>query len=71
MDVPAFFLVQHARLHGVDVGDPGSTWDRMLGGLADDDRRRRSKGMNSLAWILWHVARAEVVVVTIVVTSAA
>ena len=44
MDVSQFFLVQHARLHAVGVGDPGSTWDRMLGDLADDDMRRRRKG---------------------------
>ena len=41
----------------------------MLGGLADYDMRRRPEGMNSLAWILWHVARAEDVVVDLVVTS--
>jgi hypothetical protein len=41
----------------------------MLGGLADDDMRRRPEGMNSLAWILWHVARAEDVAVNLVVTS--
>lgn len=69
MDAAEFFLIQHGRMHAADVGDPGSIWDRMAGGLTDDQMRRRPPGMNSLAWLLWHTARTEDVVVNLVVTA--
>ena len=69
MNAAEFFLVQHGRLHAADVGDPGSMWDRVAGGLTDDQMRRRPPGMNSLAWLLWHTARTEDVVINLVVTD--
>jgi hypothetical protein len=68
MDAAEFFLGQHARLHAADVGDPTSMWERTAGGLADAQMRQRPPGMNSLAWLLWHTARTEDVVVNLVVT---
>ncbi|HEX9819764.1 MAG TPA: DinB family protein [Methylomirabilota bacterium] len=69
MTAAEFFLVQHGRLHAADVGGPGSMWDRVAGGLTDDQTRRRPPGMNSLAWLVWHTARTEDVVINLVVTD--
>jgi hypothetical protein len=69
MNTAEFFLEQHGRLHAADLGDPRSMWERMAGGLPDDVMRRRPPGLNSLAWLLWHTARTEDVVVNLVVTA--
>jgi hypothetical protein len=69
MNAAEFCLAQHGRLHAADVGGPGSMWDRMAGGVPDDLMRRRPPGMNSLAWLLWHTARTEDVVVNLVGTA--
>jgi hypothetical protein len=69
MNAAEFLLEQHGRLHAADLGDPRSMWERMAGGLPDDVMRRRPPGMNSLAWLLWHTARTEDVVVNLVVTA--
>jgi len=58
MNALEFFLSQHTRLHSAGVGqvEGGSFADRVFGGLPDDQMRRRpAKGMNSLAWLLWHL----------------
>jgi hypothetical protein len=70
MNALEFFLSQHTRLHSAGVGqvEGGSFADRVFGGLPDDQMRLRpAKGMNSLAWLLWHLARAEDAVVNVVV----
>jgi hypothetical protein len=70
MDAVLFFLEQHARLHAVDVAGGASLADRILGGLTDDQMRLRpAKGMNSLAWLLWHMARTEDVSVNRVIAD--
>src|SRR3989449_5485236 len=70
MDAVLFFLEQHARLHAADVADGASFADRILGGLMDDQMRLRpAKGMSSLAWLLWHMARTEDVSVNRVITD--
>jgi hypothetical protein len=70
MTAAEFFLAQHARLHAADVADPASYWDRTLAGLTDAEMRARpAPGLNSVAWILWHVARTEDVTVNLVVTA--
>lgn len=72
MDALGFFLVQHARLHSADVAEAegGSYSDRVLGGLSDDQLRLRpGKGLNSLAWLLWHMARAEDATVNLVIAA--
>jgi hypothetical protein len=69
MDAVPFFLEQHARLHAADVADGASLADRILAGLTDDQMRLRPKGMNSLAWLLWHMARTEDVSVNRVITD--
>ena len=62
------FLEQHALLHSADVGGGASISDRILGDLTDPQLRARpDKGGNSLAWLLWHMARTEDVNVNLVV----
>ena len=70
MDAIRFFLDQHARLHAAEVAAGASFADRILAGLTDDQMRlRAAKGMNSLAWLLWHMARTEDVSVNRVITD--
>lgn len=72
MDALEFFLLQHARLHSADVAEAegGSFADRVFGGLTDHQLRLRpAKGLNSLAWLLWHMARAEDATVSLVTAA--
>ena len=69
MSTAGVLLPQHALLHTADVanGSP-SIADRTLVGLTDSQMRLRpGKGLNSLAWLLWHMARTEDVNVNLVV----
>ena len=52
MNAAQFFLLRYEPLHGMMT-------DRVLDGLTDDQLRARPHGQNSIAWLLWHVARAE------------
>ena len=60
MDVIRFFDAAHSALHAGDVYD-GRTpnIDRWLGGLSEDQLRVRPAGLNSIIWLLWHMARTE------------
>ena len=70
IDIKAFFLVQHGRLHSVEVGGGESYGDRVFGGLTDEQMRKRpGRGLNSLIWLLWHMARTEDVAVNLVVSD--
>ena len=70
MSLITLFLEQHALLHSADVAGGPSMVDRTFGSLADVDMRRRpAKGGNSLAWLLWHMARTEDVNVNLVVAD--
>src|SRR5262249_46521938 len=63
-------LLQHARLHSAAVGQPrdGSLADRFLSGLTGEEMRMRpAPHMNSVARLLWHMARAEDVFINIVI----
>jgi len=68
---PAEMLGYYAhRLHTVEVGGGESYGDRVFGGLTDDQMRRRpASGLNSLVWLLWHMARTEDVAVNLVVSD--
>jgi len=61
MDAIQMFLRQHTQTHTADPGyTEGSLADMVLRGLTDEHIRRRPReGLNSLAWIFWHMARAE------------
>ena len=69
MDAVSFFLVQHASVHASEVGGAPSFFDRVLGGLSEADMRARpAKGVNSIVWLLWHMARTEDASVNLVVS---
>ena len=61
MDAAQLFLQDHARTHSGAVADAEGIpiEDVLLGGLSDDQIRTRPSGMNSLAWLVWHMARCE------------
>lgn len=61
MDARDLFLDQHAAMHSAAVGgNKMSAAERTLGGLSDDQFRVRPReDLNSLAWVMFHIARAE------------
>jgi DinB superfamily len=69
MDLRQFFLGLHAATHAPDVS--GATGvERWLSGLSDDQMRRRpGDGLNSIVWLLWHMARTEDVAVNLIVAA--
>jgi hypothetical protein len=71
MDLARFFFGCHAATHESDVYDGRTAGgDRWLGGLSDEQMRvRPAKGMNSILWLLWHMARTEDVAVNLVVAA--
>jgi hypothetical protein len=52
VDASEFLLIRHAPLHGAMTTE-------LFDGLSDADLRARPHGLNPIAWLLWHVARAE------------
>ncbi|MGH7331862.1 MAG: DinB family protein [Candidatus Rokuibacteriota bacterium] len=70
MDTVSFFLVQHGDLHSATVAGSPTYADRIFAGLTDDQMRARpGPGLNSLVWLLWHMARTEDVSVNLVVAD--
>jgi len=70
MDVIRFFEGAHSTLHAGDVYDARTpNIDRWLGGLSEDQIRVRPAGLNSIIWLLWHMARTEDVAVNLVVAG--
>jgi hypothetical protein len=70
MDLLSFFLGQHAAVHAADVGGRIQLFDRIFGELSDEQLRvRPAQGLNSLVWLLWHMARTEDVAVNLVVVA--
>jgi hypothetical protein len=71
MDSVDFFLVQHASVHSSEVAAAGpSYFDRVLGGLTEAELRvRPAPGVNSIVWLLWHMARVEDASVNLVVAD--
>jgi len=65
MDVRDLFLDQHAAMHSAAVGgNKMSAAERSFGGMTDEQMRLRPReDLNSLAWLMWHIARAEDIVV--------
>jgi hypothetical protein len=61
MDVKDLFLAQHAAVHSAAVGgNKMSAAERTFGGLTEDQMRARPReDLNSIAWLMWHIARAE------------
>ena len=61
MDARDLLLDEHGRMHAAGVtGDRGTLAERTFGGLSDEQMRVRPReDLNSLAWLMWHIARAE------------
>jgi DinB superfamily len=73
MDARELFIEQHAAMHSIAVGgNKLSAAERTFGGLTDAQMRVRPReDLNSLAWLMWHIARAEDVLVNAVVGGGA
>jgi hypothetical protein len=70
MDAVSFFLVQHASVHAADAGGAPSYFDRVMAGLSEAEMRLRpARGVNSIVWLLWHMARTEDASVNLVVVD--
>ena len=65
MDSRDLFLAQHSTVHSAAVGgNKMSTVERSITGLTDEQMRVRPReDMNSIAWLLWHIARGEDIMV--------
>jgi hypothetical protein len=65
MDLRELFLNQHSAMHSEAVGgNKASAAERAFTGLSDEQMRVRPReDLNSLAWIMWHIARAEDILV--------
>jgi hypothetical protein len=70
MNLLAFFLRQHAAVHARDVSGLAFAVQRVFDELSDDQMRiRPGAGLNSLVWLLWHMARTEDAAVNPVVAA--
>ena len=70
LDLVTFFLRQHAAVHASDVSGHVFSTQRIFGELSDDQMRMRpGPGLNSLVWLLWHMARTEDAAVNPVVAA--
>ena len=73
MDGRDLFLGQHALMHSAAVGgNKASSAERTFAGLTDDQMRVRPReDLNSIAWLMWHIARAEDIFLNTVITGRA
>ncbi len=72
MTAVELFLRDHAILHAPGVGAPEGGFSmelNILHGLTDDQLRLRPQGWNSIASLLWHIARFEDVGVNVIVAA--
>jgi DinB superfamily len=71
MDIRDLFLEQHAAMHSAAVGgNKMSAAERTFTGVTDEQMRLRPReDLNSLAWLMWHIARAEDILVNAVVSG--
>ena len=71
MDARDLFLAQHAAVHSAAVGgNKMSNAERTFGGLTDDQMKVRPReDLNSLAWLMWHIARAEDIMLNTVLSG--
>jgi hypothetical protein len=72
MKAVEYFLAQHAWGHAAAVSGAaeGTTIDRLLEGLTDQQVRSVPAGLtNSIAWIIWHMARIEDVTINVFVAE--
>jgi len=71
MDVRDMFLDQHAAMHSAAVGgNKMSASERTFASLSDEQMRVRPReDLNSLAWLMWHIARAEDIFINTILSA--
>ena len=72
MEFVDFFLEEHARSHAAEMTGASEPMleDQLLDGLTDAQLRLRPfPGLNSIAWLLWHLARSEDVTINVLVAG--
>ena len=71
MDARDLLIEEHSAVHSAAVGgNKASLAERTFGGLTDDQMRVRPReDLNSLAWLMWHIARAEDIMTNIIVNG--
>ena len=71
MDIRDLFLDQHAAMHSAAVGgNKMSAAERAFAGLTDEQMRVRPReDLNSLAWLMFHIARAEDIMVNVILAG--
>ena len=72
MNTLELFLLDHARVHAASLTTNAgglSVAELAARNLNDDQWRLRPHGLNSLAWIFWHIARCEDAAVNIMVAN--
>jgi DinB superfamily len=73
MDPRDLFLTQHGAVHTAAVGgNKASAAERVLNGLTEEQMRVRPReDLNSIAWLIWHIARAEDIILNPVLAGRA
>ena len=73
MDARDLFLEQHALMHSAAVGgNKMSSAERTFAGLTDAQMRVRPReDLNSVAWLMWHISRAEDIMVNTILSGRA
>jgi hypothetical protein len=71
MDARDLLIEEHSAVHSAAVGgNKASLAERTFGGLTDDQMRVRPReDLNSLAWLMWHIARAEDIMANLIVNG--
>jgi len=71
MNANELFLLQHANVHSAAIGgNPASAAERTFGSITDEQMRiRPHERLNSVAWVLFHIARCEDIIVNAVIAS--
>jgi uncharacterized damage-inducible protein DinB len=70
MDARDLLLDEHGRMHAAGVTGDKGRGRATFGRLSDEQMRVRPReDINSLAWLLWHIARAEDVFANVVLSG--
>ena len=72
MDARDLFLAQHSGVHSAAVGGNKASGSERAFAVTDEQMRvRRREDLNSLGWLMWHIARAEDIMVNAVLAGRA